>query len=227
MGKILPHRMKDMEASPMFEQGFSRDDYHTFSFADCEFEMIWNISLPEHQVKYEKLINDIGAEVIIFDNYSTCQRRVDQFDSEIKIWERIQPWFVRLRQQGKTIILVHHTNKEGKQSGVKSKENAVDYIVRLQQSNIDPIADGTSIDWLFEKRRSVGRREARDMHLSLNWVGSSEGPVPRFYYYDREDALKKAVKKLSDTGMADRNIALKLGLSSWRVSELKPVNSIF
>lgn len=218
MGDSMPERITQVEASPNFDKGFSGKDFYVLSYTDCELEQMWNITDPAHQQKYNNIIKQTGAKVVVIDNYNTCKRRVDAYDNEFKMWERVQPWLIRLRGQGITVILVHHTNKSSTQSGSKDKENIVDYIVRLQHSRL-PSREETSVDWIFEKRRHVSSTAAPDMHLGFSFVKIGETYAPRFSHRNREQAIEQEIRNLLTQGRSASFISSRLDIPRWQVEQ--------
>lgn len=113
----------------------------------------YNLSSIEGKTKIWPIIKD--SDVIIIDNLMTVTQRADMYDTPIKIWERIQSWLINLRARNKTVILVHHTNKEGLQSGTKDKENIMDIVIQLLPCNTEPEHKGAKFRLAFEKTRSL------------------------------------------------------------------------
>jgi putative DNA primase/helicase len=75
-----------------------------------------------------------GHDIILIDNLLSASRPIHSKDNDFAQWERIQRWLIRKRQEGKTVIVVHHTGKSGEQLGTSIKENFTDTNILLKKA---------------------------------------------------------------------------------------------
>ena len=94
------------------------------------------------------LILETPARVVIIDNLASLAAVGDENDSGA--WSEINAWLLNLRAAGKSVILVHHSNKAGGQRGTSHREDNLDTIIRL-----DPNGD-QQVRVRFDKARNFG-----------------------------------------------------------------------
>jgi hypothetical protein len=96
-------------------------------------------------------VND--ADVIILDNRSCL------FDPEGEkdptAWGPAQEWLLRLRQQGKTVLIGHHTNRQGSARGHSKAEDVLDVIIKLSRPEGYQADQGARFVLEFDKARSA------------------------------------------------------------------------
>lgn len=134
-----------------------------FTFENCENETMWNMSMPGDQMKYSELIKD--AEVVIIDNLLSCSTPVDGRDDDLRQWQRLQPWLVKLRAEGKTVILIHHAGKSGEQLGTSARENIVDTIISLKDSKLEQPDHGQAFELYYEKTRNFYGKDKKPLFV--------------------------------------------------------------
>ena len=69
--------------------------------------------------------------VIILDNLSTLRRGVDENSNSET--QSLVDFLVSLRHRGYSVLVVHHTNKAGKQRGASIIEVPMDYVIELKK----------------------------------------------------------------------------------------------
>ena len=131
--------------------------------ATLQKDGIPDLSTPEGQAKVERLIGD--AEIIILDNVSTLCRSGKE--NEAESWRAVQEWLIRLRTQGRTVIVVHHAGKSGLQRGTSGREDVMDVVWALKASKDCDPADGAQFDIVFEKNRSLTGDDIEPLSLRL------------------------------------------------------------
>src|SRR5262249_11530194 len=72
-----------------------------------------NLATPVGQRAIEEHLE--GVDLLILDNLSTLYS--SGRDNEVESWTPIQGWLLRLRRRGVSVLLVHHSNKNGQQRG--------------------------------------------------------------------------------------------------------------
>lgn len=180
------------------------------SYSENEDCRSWNISHPAYQAKYEKEIENF--DVIIFDNLSGLTRPVSNHDGDLSQWQRIQPWFVRLRDKGKTIILLHHAGKSGDQRGHSDKEDPMDNVLKLVPFE----AAGLGIEIRIKKGRDLKPHEKRS--IRAEGVFSDTGLFWHWEYAN--DAVESRVERMHVLKVPKSAIAQETGLSLFRIHEI-------
>src|SRR5207253_9614656 len=86
--------------------------------ADLTRDGLPDLSDPAAQRLYSKVVED--ADLVIVDNVSTLCRMIKENDADS--WTPVQNWALQLRRAGKSVILIHHAGKSGRQRGSSRKE---------------------------------------------------------------------------------------------------------
>ena len=221
MGDDLTRRLLNLESSDMFESGLT-DNFYSISPKDCPGEVIYNIATYEGQRALDKLINDSKADVIFIDNLTVCAQNTSDLRNDFDKWDMIQPWLIRHKNAGKTIILLHHTNKGGRdQSGGKAKEVIINYNIRIAKSRLVPALGKRGIVFEFLKRRESGEVEAPDLLIGASMYEKDGIKYPSYEYETLKQAQGREIRKLLDEGYPSAHIAAKLELDKWMVDEIK------
>lgn len=142
----ISERMRKIYA----KQGIVTDpNFHLFApTKDNSFR--FDITRKEHQNTLTDYIDSHGIKVVIFDNYNSLR---EEADNEFMCWKRLEDFLSRLKTRGVSSVVVHHTNKEGRQqSGVQRKADYCDLIIRIQKS-ILCTKQHTYIEFEMEKFR--------------------------------------------------------------------------
>lgn len=217
MGKeAISRRLKMMDDSTQTANGLVKDKIFIQSYQDCAMEMMWNLSDPNQQKLYDECIEKSGCDVVIIDNINTCHHLMDNRDNEMSAWIRIQKWAVRQKGLGRCLIFIHHAGKSGMQLGTSQKENIQDYIIELKKSRIVSSKGTNGIEWHVDKSRDVAPDALSDMFLEYH-ITESDGFYIR--HSPLNDAKKREVKRLVTDGFTKPQIAEKLNIPKWLVTE--------
>jgi hypothetical protein len=90
--------------------------------ADLTRDGLPDLSDPAAQRLYSKVVED--ADLVIVDNISALCRMMKENDADA--WTPVQNWALQLRRAGKSVILIHHAGKSGRQRGTSRKEDVLD-----------------------------------------------------------------------------------------------------
>lgn len=191
-------------ASPLSPRG----DYFRVLTKDQCGGTLWNISDPEMQKRYNAQIGD--ADVIVIDNLMCAAFLMDKRDDEIAMWNRLAPWLFMLRDTGRTVIMIAHTNKAGVFAGVQTKMNLMDTVIELKPPEVHRPIAGTEFDLYFRKTRDVKKIDAAPMHVEY-----LEGPdgISRWSWSPLEDNQYATIRQMKEEGMTRRQAAKQLGMS--------------
>ena len=119
--RLLHARNKDSESVRKVQKNL-----HIIS-RDFAKDVIGSIDQVEGQRRIDALIPP-EVKLIVIDNLSawTSGGREDGGS-----WATIKAWLIEKRLQGKSVLLVHHTGKNGKQRGSSAHEDLLDYSILL------------------------------------------------------------------------------------------------
>ena len=126
-----------------------------------------DLSNPKHQELYDKL--SLPSEIIIIDNILTAARLQSARDNDFSQWERIEPWIMKKRSEGKCVVLIHHSGKSGDQLGTSTRIKVMDSVIHLRDSILVPPEDfkTKALDWRFEKKRDFSPEEAQPLYMEF------------------------------------------------------------
>lgn len=198
-------RLKMIQAASPFSP---RGDYFRVLTKDQTGGTLWNISDPEMQRRYNAQIGD--SNVIVIDNLMCAAFLMGKRDDEIAMWNRLAPWLFMLRDSGRTVIMIAHTNKQGVFTGVQNKMNLMDTVIELRPPEVLRAIPGTEFEIHYRKTRDVKRTDAMPMHVEY-----LEGPdgVSRWSWSPLQDSRTRTVQQMKGEGMTKREVAKQLGLS--------------
>lgn len=162
-------------------------------------------------------------DVIIIDNLSGIA--VLSKDSDEKTWARIEPIFMKLRAMGKCVIMIHHSNKSGTQSGTSKKESPLDWVIQLKRPADYSADEGARFDITFEKTRNFYGAWAED--ISAMMMFDDEGKRT-WQWESKSNSLEDIVRKMKKFGMSAQQISKDTGTPLFRVKVmLKQINDEF
>jgi transposase len=159
-----------------------------------------------------------GVKVLVLDNLSSLFRGVEENSADD--WEKILGWLLKCRRYGISVVLIHHSGKNGDQRGTSRREDHTAWSIKL-----DPVDqadvwedEGAKFHVVFTKARHPAKYP-----LTTEWTFKSE---------DKEDGARINVsvkgKGLSDVVLdlirqgVDNNgdIADHLGVSRALVTKI-------
>jgi putative DNA primase/helicase len=198
-------RMKMIEAeAPISLRG---DAFRVLSKDQCGGQL-WNMSDPVMMRRYNAQIRD--AEVIIIDNLMSAAFPMDRRDDEMAMWNRLMPWLFMVRDSGRTVIMVAHTNKAGVFAGVQTKMNLMDTVIELRVPEITRPVHGMEFELRYMKTRDVKKSEALPLHVEYI---EGEDKVSRWVWRPLEDTRRSLVQQMKEEGLSKREVARQLNLS--------------
>jgi len=174
-----------------------------------------NLLNPEFRnwLKYFCLIENI--KLIVIDNLSSLSPGIDE--NSKKDWDEINQWLLELRFNGLSVIILHHTGKEGQQRGTSSHEDNVDVSIKLElPSNYVP-EDGARFIVKFTKTRL----RQKDLPLIANLefkLFEEDGKIQWLYANSKKNYAE--ILKLYSQGHSQKEIANKVNISKSQVSKI-------
>src|SRR6476659_1123941 len=87
-----------------------------------------NLALPAHQAAVGRQIESV--DLVILDNISTLVSSGRENDAES--WNEMQAWLIKLRRQGKTVLLIHHAGRNENARGTSKREDVLDTVIQLK-----------------------------------------------------------------------------------------------
>lgn len=155
------------------------------------------------------------SDVIFLDNISCLWWSGRENDADA--WSVIQQWLLRLRAAGKSVVMLHHSGKNGSSRGSSRRHDVLDTVIKLERPFNYIQQEGAKFEVHFEKCRGFAGDEATPVGLAHNiennisvWQSFSVG-------------LEKAqeVASLIQLGLKQNEIGARLGISQAEVSRRK------
>lgn len=145
------------------------------------------------------------AELIVLDNLSTLCRTGRENESES--WGAVQEFLLKLRRDGKSVLLIHHAGKGGAQRGTSKREDVLDTVIALKRPDEYRASEGARFQVSFEKSRGFTGKEAETFEANLDPVTGIWGTR------DLEDVRDARIIELDADGLNQAEIAREMGVN--------------
>jgi hypothetical protein len=139
-------------------------DFFRLVTPDLQTGAMPDLATYEGQEMIDAVIGD--AELIVVDNLSSLARSGGR-ENDAESWLPIQPWALRQRQQGRSVLFVHHSGKGGAQRGTSKREDILDTVISLKRPAEYNPADGAVFEVHFEKTRDMHGEDAQPFEARL------------------------------------------------------------
>jgi putative DNA primase/helicase len=181
------------------------NDHFRFLPADLHEFGLPNLATVEGQAAVDQVLGD--AEVIIFDNVSTLF--ISGRENEAESWLPVQAWLLKLRREGRAVIIVHHAGKGKSQRGTSRREDILDVVLNLRAPSDYEPSEGARFEVHFEKARGLSGKDTDPFEVKLETRDGKALWVTRCL----EDARSAEILELQAEGKSVRAIAQELGMS--------------
>lgn len=174
-----------------------------------------DLGTPDGRDQINELIEAVNPKVIFIDNISTFDRTGNE--NEAESWSPIQEWAVQHRKKGRSLVFIHHANKEGKQRGSHKKEDVMDAVIKLKRPEDHIQGEGASkILIQYTKARHLSGEMAQDIEATLN----SEDDCFK-WTWEQGDILYVKTVEMIKNNVSLRDIAEELGIGKSTVHRWK------
>lgn len=187
-------------------------DYFRILTPDLQEGAMPDLATYEGQAAIDDLIGD--AEVIVVDNLSSMARSGGR-ENDAESWQIIAEWALIQRQQGKTVIFVHHSGKGGAQRGTSKREDILDTVISLKRPPDYESGQGAKFEVHFEKGRDLHGADAEPFEAALitDLQGGQSWAISKL-----ADSTYERVVSLANEGLSQVDIAIELGINKSNVS---------
>lgn len=205
----MQERLKRLVAST--DEDFD-PDYFRLVTPDLQNGSMPDLATAEGQEAIESILGD--TELIVVDNLSSLARSGGR-ENDAESWLPIQPWAMRQRQMGRSVLFVHHSGKGGSQRGTSKKEDILDTVLTLKRPADYNPEDGAVFEVHFEKTRDMRGEDAQPFEARLQ---PAEDGSSAWIFASVEDSTFDRVVKLVKEGLTQKEIAEELGVNKSTVS---------
>ena len=174
--------------------------------ADLSEAPLRSLATEAGRLQVERSLDDVS--LLILDAITTlCPGAGPENDAES--WEKMQSWLLELRRRGISVLLVHHEGKGGVQRGTSKREDVLSQVIQLKRPGDYEPSEGARFEVHFTKSRGLVGEAVAPIEARLS--RGSNG-IDEWTWQLLEDAQAIMVKRLSDEGMKQRDIAMELGI---------------
>jgi KaiC/GvpD/RAD55 family RecA-like ATPase len=174
-----------------------------------------DLGTTEGREQINELVEAVNPKVIFIDNISTFDRTGNE--NEAESWSPIQEWAVQHRKKGRSIVFIHHANKEGKQRGSHKKEDVMDAVIKLKRPEDYIQGEGAAkILVQYTKARHLSGEMVQDIEATLH----SEDDCFRWDWEQGDITYRKAVEMMKNH-VSLRDIAEELAVGKSTVHRWK------
>lgn len=180
---------------------------------DREEKGLPDIGDEDGQYWYEEDIK--WADIIFLDNLSCLLWSGRENDADS--WSTMQQWLLRLRATGKSIVMLHHSGKNGSSRGTSRRHDVLDTVIKLDRPFNYTQEEGAKFEVHFEKTRGFSGDDAKPIGLSHTMLNHTS------YWECFSIGTEKAeeVAALLKDGLTQIEIAARLNISQPEVSRRK------
>jgi hypothetical protein len=187
-------------------------DYFKLITPDLQTGAMPDLATADGQDAIDAIMGN--TEMIVIDNLS-CLARSGGRENDAESWLPIQPWALRQRQQGRSVLFLHHSGKGGSQRGTSKREDILDTVLTLKRPPDYNPADGAVFEVHFEKTREMHGDDAAPFEARLQTDGQGQSV---WTYSSVEDSTFDRVVTLANDGLSQKDIALELNINKSNVS---------
>jgi hypothetical protein len=160
---------------------------------------------------------DWSIKLLVLDNLSSLCPGIEE-NSKLD-WDPVNQWLLDLRFAGLSVLMLHHTNKEGNQRGTSGREGNIDISILLTQPADYVPEDGCRFILKFSKARI----RTTDLHLIQDTEFHLKETNGRLEWTHSGTKRKNRVEilRLLSEKVSQKEISEILGLSKGRVSQIR------
>lgn len=173
-----------------------------------------DISTAAGQAEVWELITD-DIDLIVLDNLSTLS--LGGRENESESWTQVQQWLLALRAAGKSVLLVHHSGKNGLQRGTSKREDVLNSVLDLKRANDYSPEDGACFEIHFRKARGIHGSKVKPIEARLSSNPENGGKCEWTWRFLEESTHQKVVE-LYQEGNSQVDIAKELELNKSTVN---------
>ncbi|RZI43209.1 ArsR family transcriptional regulator [Herbaspirillum sp. HC18] len=208
-GASLQSRLTALIANS--DSDFDPDNFKILT-PDLQIGAMPDISTLQGQEEIYPLTQD--ADLIIVDNLSTLARSGGR-ENDAESWQIIAEWALSMRQEGRSVLFIHHSGKGGAQRGTSKKEDILDTVITLKRPPDYQSDEGAKFEVHFEKGRDLHGAEAEPFEAALvtDPHGGQTWAISKL-----ADATFDRVVSLANEGLSQTEISSELEIHKSNVS---------
>ena len=161
----------------------------------------------------DALVAEKNPDLIVIDNLSAWVRSGER-ENDAESWRAMADWLMRLRAQGRAVVLVHHSGKGGQQRGTSKREDILDVVISLRHPADYSPTEGAAFEVHFEKARGLTGEAVEPFEARL---GEDSRGLLTWSLRNQTASTYDRVVELAGLGMTQKEISLELGVNKSNV----------
>lgn len=178
----------------------------TLITSDLQGEFMLDLNTSEGREALRSYIKE--AELIILDNLSTLSSAKE---NDADAWADMQRFILQIKRMRKSVILIHHTNKNGGQRGTSRHEDILDTVLRLEHPADYKNEDGACFEIHYDKARHI----YGDQVQPILCTKSEDG----WKYSKVRNEMNQAIIDGKNKGLNQKEIASLLNVAESTISK--------
>jgi hypothetical protein len=126
-------------------------------------DLLPSINTAEGQKLIDKMIGT-DWDVLLVDNYSAWS---SDGRETAEAWAPFMRWMLGHKRAGRTVIVIHHSGKAGKQRGSSKHEDALDWSINLLPDKKGPQDGALRFTLVWEKARHLASNEIAPIAVTM------------------------------------------------------------
>jgi putative DNA primase/helicase len=157
------------------------------------------------QQEIDKALGD-DWDVLIIDNYSSFSSGREDADA----WAPWVPWLLGHKRDGRTVILVHHTGKNGNQRGASNHEDAMDFVMSLRPPKVPVTDDALEFVVSWTKARHLPGSRTKPFQVALRKSTEGRYSWEKHHNIDANPLVEEA-RRMKEEGRTLAEVGAELG----------------
>lgn len=155
-----------------------------------------------------------GCDLIILDNLS-CLLRSGAAENDAESWVNVSSWALAHRARHRSILIIHHSGKNGAQRGTSRREDLLDVVLALKKPAEYSPEDGARFEVHFEKARHLSGIDVEPFEAHLT---CGDGGLQVWQMNSLEGKTDERIIELMSLGLNRTDIARELGCNKSTVT---------
>lgn len=199
----IQQRIKDLCTSLSIDPPAELRMFTPEAFTD----LLPSINTPEGQRAIDEMIKT-DWDVMFIDNYSAWS---GDGRETAEAWAPMMRWMLKHKREGRSVIVIHHTGKTGKQRGSSSHEDALDWSISLKPID-DKAQDGAlRFNLIWEKARHLPSDQTQPIAVCMK--KANNGALEwEFHQGMHKDPKVEQAHAFKAQGMTVVKIAERMGV---------------
>jgi putative DNA primase/helicase len=168
-------------------------------------DLLPSINTLDGQKVIDKLIGT-AWEILIVDNYSAWS---SDGRETAEAWAPFMRWMLGHKRAGRTVIVIHHSGKAGKQRGSSKHEDALDWSINLISDKQSPQYGALRFSLVWEKARHLASDKITPIAVTMQ-RGEDGTLVWGYQHGVHKDPKIVKAEKLKAEGATNTQIAQTL-----------------